>query len=219
MHNLVHFFCFYSNNSRMQWYYVLLISVFVVALLLTFPLKIGLSSYINLRENLGAVLCTFYGFTVLCFQFKLNKTAITIIKRKGEDKDIPINIIDKDVIFMEYFIKSVFRYIGLNKISVYFMVGSNNNAFAPAIIGGVYKSLMYSIFAYLFTKKGEFPAYIGLETENTQDMLKLAGECKVIFSLWIILYGYLRAKKLTKRWLIIYERISRQERKSNRANS
>ena len=216
MRILTHFFYFSSNNRGMQWYIIVILVLFVLLFLSILPLCFNARTYINLRENLGAVSLNLFGLPILCFQFKLNKTAITIIKRKGKDKDIPLSIIDKDVIFAEYFIKSIFSFVYIRQVSLFFMIGKDNDAFLPAMAGGFFNSFVSALLAFLYTKKSLFPAFVGLETASNKNELKFAAEIRVIFSLMIILIGYIRAKNLTKRWLKVYERFSRAERKSNR---
>ena len=196
----------------MELVFVVLIVLAVITILLVFPLFFSASIYINAKENMGVVLLTLWGLTVMCFQIKLKKAAITIIKRKGKEKEIPINPIDKKVLFMEYFAKSIFKYIMITHITVFFTVGKTNDAFVPSMVGGTVLELLYSLLAVLYTKKGDIPAFVGIETQTDTDVLKVLHKSSIIFNLFIIVAGLIRAKRLTKRWLYIYERISRQER-------
>ena len=196
----------------MELVFVVLIVLAVITVLLVFPIFFSTSIYINAKENMGVVLLTLWGLTVMCFQIKLKKAAITIIKRKGKEKEIPINPIDKKVLFMEYFAKSIFKYIMITHITVFFTVGKTNDAFVPSMVGGTVLELLYSLLAVLYTKKGDIPAFVGIETQTDTDALKVLHKSSIIFNLFIIVAGLIRAKRLTKRWLYIYERISRQER-------
>ena len=196
----------------MEWVFIVLIVLAVITILLVFPIFFSVSIYINAKENMGVVMLTLWGLTVMCFQIKLKKTAITIIKRKGKEKEIPINPIDKKVLFMEYFAKSIFKYIIITNITVFFTVGKTNDAFVPSMVGGTVLELLYGLLGVLYTKKGDIPAFVGIETLTDEDALKILNKSSIVFNLFIIMAGLIRAKRLTKRWLYIYERISRQER-------
>lgn len=158
---------------------------------------------------------TLWGLPLICFQVKLQKTAITIIKRRGKEKQVPLRVYDPNVIFAEYIAKAIFRFIIITDISVFLTVAKRDNAFVPSIAGGAFLNTMYALFAVLYTKKGEIPAYIGVDTESDKDDLKLLVHGGIVITPIVILAGALRARKLTKRWFKWYERMSRQNTKSN----
>lgn len=205
----------------MQWYFIVLIVLLILVVIAVLPIFFSANIYFNAKENLGVVLITLWGITSSCFQLQLQKTAITIIKRKGKEKEVPIKLIDEKMIFGELFLKSIFRFIIINQISVFFTVGKENDAFFPSIIGGTVLDFLYCVFGALYTKKGEILTYIDVETLTDVNQLKLTAKTNLLITPIVILAGYLRAKRLTKRMVKLYERLSRQEfsHKSNCSTS
>lgn len=212
-----HFFYFSSNNSGMQWYFIVLITLSSVTVLLLLPLVIKSTIYLNAKENLGVVMVSLWGIPVVCFQVKLQKAAITIIKRRGEEKEVPLKVLDPNVIFAEYFAKAIFRFIVITNLSAFMTVAKRNDAFVPSLAGGAFLNAMYMFFAFLYTKKGEVPAFLGVDTASDKDELSLLVHGGIIITPLVIIAGALRAKKLTKRWFSWYERLCRQHKKSDSA--
>lgn len=193
----------------MQWYFIVLIVLSIVVFLAVLPIFFSANVYFNVKENLGVVLITLWGITISCFQVQVQKTAITIIKRKGKDKEVPIKLIDENMIFADYFTKTIFRFIIIRQISIFFTIGKQNDAFVPSVVGGTILEMLYGMFGALFTKKGEIPTYIDVETMNDENQLKLTAKINLLITPLIILAGYLRAKRLTKRTVKLYEKFSR----------
>lgn len=203
----------------MQWYFIVLIVLASLAILMLLPLFMSANLYLNIKENLGVVVLTLWGIPLICFQVRLQKTAITIIKRRGEEKQVPLKIYDPKVVFFEYFAKVIFRYIIIRNLSVFLTVAKKNDAFVSSLAGGVFLNTMYCFLAGIYTKKGEIPAYIGVNTQSDEDEFKVVFHTSVVLNLLIILAGAIRAKRLTKRWFKVYERFSRRNAKSYRATS
>ncbi len=193
----------------MQWYFIVLIVLSIVVFLAVLPIFFSANVYFNVKENLGVVLITLWGITISCFQVQVQKTAITIIKRKGKDKEVPIKLIDENMIFADYFTKTIFRFIIIRQISIFFTIGKQNDAFVPSVVGGTILEMLYGMFGALFTKKGEIPTYIDVETMTDENQLKLTAKINLLITPLIILAGYLRAKRLTKRTVKLYEKFSR----------
>ena len=193
----------------MQWYLIVLIVFLIVVFLAVLPIFFSANVYFNVKENLGVVLITLWGITISCFQVQVQKTAITIIKRKGKDKEVPIKLIDENMIFADYFTKTIFRFIIIRQISIFFTIGKQNDAFVPSVVGGTILEMLYGMFGALFTKKGEIPTYIDVETMTDENQLKLTAKINLLITPLIILAGYLRAKRLTKRTVKLYEKFSR----------
>lgn len=193
----------------MQWYLIVLIVLSIVVFLAVLPIFFSANVYFNVKENLGVVLITLWGITISCFQVQVQKTAITIIKRKGKDKEVPIKLIDENMIFADYFTKTIFRFIIIRQISIFFTIGKQNDAFVPSVVGGTILEMLYGMFGALFTKKGEIPTYIDVETMTDENQLKLTAKINLLITPLIILAGYLRAKRLTKRTVKLYEKFSR----------
>ncbi len=193
----------------MQWYFIVLIVLSIVVFLAVLPIFFSANVYFNVKENLGVVLITLWGITISCFQVQVQKTAITIIKRKGKDKEVPIKLIDENMIFADYFTKMIFRFIIIRQISIFFTIGKQNDAFVPSVVGGTILEMLYGMFGALFTKKGEIPTYIDVETMTDENQLKLTAKINLLITPLIILAGYLRAKRLTKRTVKLYEKFSR----------
>ena len=179
-------------------------------LLLLLPIFFSVSIYINALENTGVVLLSAFGITLVCFRVKLNKTALTIIRRKGKEKDIPLNPIDKHALFFEYFIKCMLRYTIFRHITLFLSLGRKNDATATALMCGIGVSAVDSIFAALLTKKGAVRGYASVEPEFNCDTFSGIGKTSVVFNLLIILSSLIRAKRLTKRWLYVYERFGKR---------
>ena len=190
----------------MQWYFIVLIVLSIVVFLAVLPIFFSANVYFNVKENLGVVLITLWGITISCFQVQVQKTAITIIKRKGKDKEVPIKLIDENMIFADYFTKTIFRFIIIRQISIFFTIGKQNDAFVPSVVGGTILEMLYGMFGALFTKKGEIPTYIDVETMTDENQLKLTAKINLLITPLIILAGYLRAKRLTKRTVKLYEK-------------
>ena len=193
----------------MQWYFIVLIVLSIVVFWAVLPIFFSANVYFNVKENLGVVLITLWGITISCFQVQVQKTAITIIKRKGKDKEVPIKLIDENMIFADYFTKTIFRFIIIRQISIFFTIGKQNDAFVPSVVGGTILEMLYGMFGALFTKKGEIPTYIDVETMTDKNQLKLTAKINLLITPLIILAGYLRAKRLTKRTVKLYEKFSR----------
>ncbi len=194
----------------MQWYYVVLIVLGIITFLLLLPIFFGGNIYFNMKENLGVVMLTFWGVPVVCFQIQVKKAVITIIKRKGKEKEVPIKLIDTQMIFGEFFVKSIFNFLIIQEINVFMTVGKENDAFISNMIGGGVLDFLYAVLSVLFTKKGEIKTYIDVETLTTENQIKATLKAKVIINLLIIIAGLCRAKRLTKKVVRLYERLSRK---------
>ena len=133
----------------MQWYFIVLIVLSIVVFLAVLPIFFSANVYFNVKENLGVVLITLWGITISCFQVQVQKTAITIIKRKGKDKEVPIKLIDENMIFADYFTKTIFRFIIIRQISIFFTIGKQNDAFVPSVVGGTILEILYGMFGAL----------------------------------------------------------------------
>ena len=194
----------------MQAIFTLIIIAGAVVLLLLLPIFFNVSMYVNALENMGVVMLSAFGITLLCFQVKLNKTMLTIIKRKGKEKDIPLNPIDKRALFFEYFLKCIFRYTIFRHITLFLSIGRENDATATALGCGAGIAGVNSILAYLLTKKGTVHGYASVEPKFDRDTLTLLTKTSIVFNLFIILASLIRAKRLTKRWLYVYERFRKR---------
>ncbi len=194
----------------MQWYYVVLIVLSVVTFLLLLPIFFGANVYFNMKENLGVVMLTFWGIPIICFQVQVKKAVIMIIKRKGKEKEVPIKLIDPQMIFGEFFVKSIFKFLIIRQINVFVTVGKENDAFVPSMIGGSVLDFLYAVLGVLFTKKGEIKTYIDVETDTTENQLKATLKTNVVITPLVIIAGLCRARRLTKRMVRLYERLSRE---------
>ena len=198
------------HNKSMEWYYIVLLIFAIIIFILCLPMWWQARVYINAITNLGVIAISIFGIPIICFQIELQNQTINIIRIKKEDKQVPINIIDKGAIFANYFIERTLNLMWILQFSIFFGAGITNDAFKPALLNGAFLILANTITGWLFTKRGEFPCYLGLDSDSAKDELKVSGyislvvmPISIIISLIVALY---RTKKVVKN----YERILRQ---------
>jgi len=171
-----------------------------------FPLFIDFSFYINAFENMGLVVIRFWGMPLLRFKLKLSKQVITIIKGKGKEKQIKLDPFDPQILFTRYYIKSIFALTIINQGRIYADVGIKNDAFKASILAGVLCGLFESGLSILHTRKTYVKTYVDIAPNATNNEFRIFGELKIISIPILLLYGFIRAKILTKRWFKLYER-------------
>ncbi|MBO5102690.1 MAG: hypothetical protein J6C13_01190 [Clostridia bacterium] len=196
----------------MEWYFVLLIVLAILIVLLILPLFLSCRMYFNVKQNLGVVLISLWGITLSCFQIEFKKTAIKIIKSRGKDKEIQINLIDEKAIFLEHFVNTVFRYIKINEVSVFFEAGKKDDACTSSLINGAFLNFIHCVYSMLFTLKGEFRAYISTDADTTTNTIKLTLFTNIFVTPFMFLISFIRAKLRTKRTVKVYERFKARQR-------
>ncbi len=178
-------------------------------LLLTFPLLINFSFYVNALKNIGVLVFRFWGVPLISFKVTLSKQVITIIKNRGKEKQFSLDPLDPAVLFIRYIVKSLFALTIINYCKIYADVGINNNAFGASMVAGALYAIIESGFSILHTKKTCVKTFVDIVPSSNKSEAKVCGEIKIITMPIFVIYSLIRAKILTKRWFKIYERYSR----------
>ena len=197
----------------MQWYYIVLLVLMALLVLSLIPWRIGFSMYINVGQNLGVVAFTLWGVTITCFQLEITESAINIIKRKGKEKQIKFDTLDKDAIFAHYFLVSAFRYIIIRELSIFVEFGKQNDAAFSCLGCGTVLQFLYCFYAVLFGAKGPMCAYMSVDPKVEENKLTFANKITIFCAPIVVLFSILRAIKRVKRTVDIYERITRKQYK------
>lgn len=170
------------------------------------PFWIQMRLYINIEQNIGAVSISVFGIKLVCFQVELSELGIKIIRSKKEDKEIKFSVIDESAIFLEQMIHKSLRMISIIKMEMYYDVGKENDAFHSSMRGGVILGLSNMALSWLYTKRGIFPAYIGVDESTAEDKLTISMYISVVVMPLVIIYAYILSKTKTKKVVKLYER-------------
>jgi len=170
------------------------------------PLFINLSYYVNVFGNMGVIVIRFFGIPLLRFKLKLSKQVITIIKGKGKEKQINLDLFDPHILFTRYYIKSLFSLTIIYLGRFYADVGVKNDAFKASMISGGLCALIEGGLSVLHTRKTYVKTFVDIVPNSSENELRLCGELRIISIPILMLYGFIRAKILTKRWFKLYER-------------
>ena len=197
-----------KQNMSMNTLEIVTILVVVLVFLAILPIFIRIEWFVNVLENVGVVALNLWGIRVKCIQFRLSKEVITIVKKGGKTKQIKLNLFDPQVIFMRYFIKSMFSLIILRHIRVYVDVGSTGNALFASLIGGGVYAMLESVFAIIKTRKSYAELLFDIVPHSETNEGKVCGSASIVICPIFLLYSLFRAKFLQKRWFKTYERYS-----------
>ena len=151
----------------MEWYWILSIVLGSIVMLTLIPFWIQMRLYVNIEYNIAAVSISVFGVSVVCFQAELNELGIKIMRNKGKDKEIKFSAIDDSAIMLQQMLHKSMRMISVQKLELYYDVGKQGDAYKTSMYGGVVNTITNIMIAWLYTKRGIFPAYIGID-ENTK---------------------------------------------------
>ncbi len=208
----VHFFVFISHNRVMDWYIYGLIIIMVIAFLSCLPIFCQVRFYVNALHNLGAVSFSIFGIRLVCFQLELHPDSINIIRWRKKDKEIPLSSIDKGAIFLQFFLQKVLNWTSIRQFSIFFGVGKENDAFLPNMAGGIFLTIMSALVAYLFNLRGEFPCYLGVDSDCEHSEIKISGYISFALVPLSLIFSVLSALCKTKKVVNVYERILRKNK-------
>ena len=188
---------------------IVLLSIIGFLLSLILPIVINFSFYVNVLKNIGVVVIRFWGVPLISFKVTLSQQVITIIKKKGKQKQVKLDLFDPHILFIRYFVKSVFAVTIIDYCKLFADVGVKNNAFLSSMMSGALCAMVESGFSILHNKKTYTETFVDIVPSSNENEGKICGEIKIVSIPILLLYGFVRAKILTKRWFKLYERYSR----------
>ncbi len=187
----------------------ILFFVFIGFFVISLPLLIDVGAYLNALANIGVVVVRFWGIPLFCFKFTLSKKVITIIKKKGKEKQIKLDLFDPNILFMRYLTKSIFALTIINYVRLYADLGVKNDAYKASLLSGTLCAIVESLFSILHTKKSGVKTIVDVVPSSSKNECRICVELRILTIPILLVYSLIRAKILTKRWFKLYERYSR----------
>ncbi|MBR7091501.1 MAG: hypothetical protein IKC79_03535 [Clostridia bacterium] len=190
----------------MEWYWILSIVLGSIVVLTLIPFWIQMRLYVNIEYNIAAVSISVFGVSVVCFQAELNELGIKIMRNKGKDKEIKFSAIDESAIMLQQMLHKSMRMISVQKLELYYDVGKQGDAYKTSMYGGVVNTITNIMIAWLYTKRGIFPAYIGIDENTKEDKMAVSMYLSVVVMPIVIILAFVLAKIKTKKVVALYAR-------------
>ncbi len=144
----VYFFCFFSNTNCMIWW---AIALYLVILILIFPIKLQAKLNYGLFENKGSIGLFLWGIKVFERDCMIDGLAIKLQKGNKNSK-IYLNNFGKND-FGDRFVFSFLKMIKVNTVKSDILVGLKDDSFYTNIIAGALLSVETALLAVVSTKK------------------------------------------------------------------
>lgn len=177
----------------MEWYFILLIVVLILALILFFPLFLQMRFYVNILENFGAMSVTLLRIIpIYTIQFEIRKNAINIITQKEEEKEV--EFFSENTFFFLVFLRNLLQKLTLLEVSLFCLVGRKNNAMETAMLNGTLINIVHILFAIIHTKKGDFLSHFVCDVDYEDNALKFSGYHSIFIFPVTVIWCLIKAK-------------------------